>query len=51
MEGKVRVKGYCGMVETLLGPLLPVCGAVIAVARSWITLDNSGFVLGSGYPW
>jgi hypothetical protein len=45
MEGKVRVKGYCGMAETLLGPLLTVCGAAIAVARSWTTLDNSG------YPW
>jgi hypothetical protein len=48
MEGKARVKGYWGMAETLLGPLLTVCGAV---ARSWTTLDDSGFVLGSGYPW
>jgi hypothetical protein len=51
MEGKARVKGYCGVAETLLGPLLTVCGAAIAVARSWTTLDNSGFVLGSGYLW
>jgi hypothetical protein len=50
-EGKAREKDYCGMVETLLDPLLTVCKAVIIVARSWMTLDDSCFLLGSGYPW